>query len=628
MEGGVDVSEPTFPIPHELGITDTGATYANPAGMEADFDIAGIWFLAATSDDYPYQRQMAEIQKQQIDNSPYPGDNSLQGWWLRSQTDWSLGAGQEFMEPIAEDGVNRRFYRSAGVDVFTSPGNVTLLPSASAGASASTSATPIIVKVPNGYVMAFGSTVTRVVSGVASTDTARGTVTHMAVAGPNVLVCSAGYVEYAPVTGTWNLADAFTTGGPTPKAWSTKSRIMVAFADEIHEFAGTAISGVTALGPATPLFTVGDSSASVVACASTPSAILFAVNKNDGAVILSFGLDANNALPSTAAPAVVAEFPLGESLLGLASYLGTFIGVATSLGLRIAVAADGGGLRYGALLGSPVPSSGEFSAFDRFLHYPTADAGDGRGGLVRVDLSEVDDAGRPAWSTFTRVPVARSVVGSVMTGTLSGFMVSTDGSTAQSHEFGTGTGLDTGWLETSQVRFGTTETKAFDTVRVEVAGSGSVTVATVTSDGSVNTIGSVTGTSDTILRSGFRGPMVSSGLKFTLVKDGVSGPTLRTFGMRAYPTVTDRGERVALPLLNFDFEKGSLGVPEGYEGRAYERWVALQERLSSGVSIRVQEFRSGATYLAKPESCTFTQTAPPNQASGFGGIINLIVRTM
>ena len=74
-----------------------------------------------------YRRTTVPVSRQQRDNSREAGENTLDttGAWVRSQTDWSYGAGQLYLDK--EDSDRRRFYSSQGVDVWTR-GQITLLP--------------------------------------------------------------------------------------------------------------------------------------------------------------------------------------------------------------------------------------------------------------------------------------------------------------------------------------------------------------------------------------------------------------------------------------------------------------------------------------------------------------------
>ena len=73
-----------------------------------------------------YRRTTVPVSRQQRDNSKEPGENTLDttGAWVRSQTDWSYGAGQLYLDK--EDSDRRRFYSSQGIDVWTK-GQISLL---------------------------------------------------------------------------------------------------------------------------------------------------------------------------------------------------------------------------------------------------------------------------------------------------------------------------------------------------------------------------------------------------------------------------------------------------------------------------------------------------------------------
>lgn len=623
-------------IPHALGLSGVTTPYVNPVGMPYDYDIGGIFFLSAASDELPYQRALADIRKEQIDTSPNPGDNSLEGWWVRSQTDWSLGAGQEVMEPIDTEGVDRRYLSSAGVDTMSSPGHLSLLPKPSSASLGTASTEAKIVAIPNGYIVASGTTVTRVVSGVSTSATAAGNVTGLCIAGPNVLVASSGRIEWAPVSGAFTLTTGFTCTG-IPRMWWVKSRILIAVGPELHENPGSVITGSTNLDAATPLYDMKDSTAQIVSAASTPTSILLAVAATSGSTIQALTLDTDGTLPSTTAPVIVAEFPVSETLYDVATYLGTYVGISTSRGIRIGTLSQSGGLAYGPLLGSPVAATQDhvFTSYDRFLHYPVADAGDGRGGLVRIDLSEIDRDGRAAWSTFIRAATAEPVNDAVVTGPRSAYLVSRSGSTNKLWTADGTSQLDTGWLESSIIRYGTLETKQFMSIKVvtDVPLVGSVSVSTAPEGGSAASVGSMssaTGPSVTF-NAGLRSSSEGMSVRLDLAPDAgapTTGPSVAAWSVRALPAVENRGERVVLPLLNFDFERDTLGVPYGYEGRAYQRWMAVASRLTDGTQVVIQEGQSGASYVATVDDLVFQQVAPPVRASGFGGVIQLKVRAI
>ena len=87
-------------------------------------ELNGVSYLVDTAE---YRRTTVPVSRQQRDNSREPGENTLDttGAWVRSQTDWSYGAGQLYLDN--EDSDRRRFYESVGVDIWTR-GQITLLP--------------------------------------------------------------------------------------------------------------------------------------------------------------------------------------------------------------------------------------------------------------------------------------------------------------------------------------------------------------------------------------------------------------------------------------------------------------------------------------------------------------------
>jgi len=86
---GDDITEG---IPNVLSNPSGSATYQ--ASNEAyDIAINGLPFFLNSGDDTPYRRVTAQYRKQQIDQSREPVEQTLTGWWLRSQSSFHLGMG-------------------------------------------------------------------------------------------------------------------------------------------------------------------------------------------------------------------------------------------------------------------------------------------------------------------------------------------------------------------------------------------------------------------------------------------------------------------------------------------------------------------------------------------------------
>ena len=123
MPYGDDISEG---LPFVLS-NPSGATYT-ATGYAYDVAIAGLPFFIAASDDNPYRRVTAQYRKQQIDQSREPGEQTLTGWWLRSQSSFHYGQGIKFFEPIQDESLRFQYTESKGLDVWTK-GQATLLKS-------------------------------------------------------------------------------------------------------------------------------------------------------------------------------------------------------------------------------------------------------------------------------------------------------------------------------------------------------------------------------------------------------------------------------------------------------------------------------------------------------------------
>lgn len=116
----------TEPIVNPIGVAGSAAQlYTNTSNIY-DVAIGGQPFLLAASDKYPYQRQTATYRKQQFDNTKEVGEQSFEGWWLRSQSSFHNGSGINYLDPYVSENVQYRFFDSEGVDVWT-PGQVSLL---------------------------------------------------------------------------------------------------------------------------------------------------------------------------------------------------------------------------------------------------------------------------------------------------------------------------------------------------------------------------------------------------------------------------------------------------------------------------------------------------------------------
>lgn len=230
------------PIIHPLGINPaSGSTWEN-VNYTYDVAVGGIPFFLAASKEFPYKRETAPYRRQQIDQTREPGEQSLLGWWLRSQSSFHFGAGVKFQEPTQGETVGYRFYKSAGVDTWD-VGNVRLL--RTVANVITPSATPLVVGGVDSAgvdvaLVADGTSLKRLIAdGTSSTLTWGGTGTILALAqdGINYYAADSTGIYRGPLTGAAPGALVFThpsTATRVTMSW-VKQRLIAGINHEVHE---------------------------------------------------------------------------------------------------------------------------------------------------------------------------------------------------------------------------------------------------------------------------------------------------------------------------------------------------------------------------------------------------------
>jgi hypothetical protein len=118
-------SDITDAIPYPLSNPSGSQSYAS-TGVAYDVAFGGLPFFLTTGDENPYRRVTAQYRKQQVDMSREPGEQTLTGWWLRSQSTFHLGQGIKFFEPQQDESLRFQYTYSKGCNVWEK-GQVTLL---------------------------------------------------------------------------------------------------------------------------------------------------------------------------------------------------------------------------------------------------------------------------------------------------------------------------------------------------------------------------------------------------------------------------------------------------------------------------------------------------------------------
>jgi hypothetical protein len=610
-------------------------------GVQYDYAIGGLPFNSAANPDRPVIRQTAPYRKEQVDTSTSPGEQSLVSWWLRSQNSFHGGAGALFEEPDPNDPtIQYRFHDSVGLDVWT-PGRVTLLKATSLAAAATDSC--LIAggndRSADCWVQADGTTLQRITAGgavSAVTWGGSGTIVDLASDGTNYYA--------SDNVGIWQGTLA---GGAGSKIWNTgssnvvarwaKQRLVAGIGNKFYELVGTGPSL-----PATANYTHPDANWKWSAIAESPSAILAAGYSGTQSAIFKFVLDTSGTVPVLTSGIVTAELPVGEYVTAMFTYLGSYVAIGTNRGVRIATIDENGDVQYGPLSvdfstfgTAPSAPVYAFAGKDRFIYFTLSGGIDGESGLGRIDLATQVAFGRYAWATDLQAHVTGTARGVLVAGTTNRLVLAVDA--AGSYFESDSTLETTGYLQTGNIRFHTLESKLFKYAQIRCATilGGSIDVAVIDHDGNETTLVSfVTGieTSDDLALPVSLGQQEFISLKFTLTVDDddpTLGPEFRSYQLKALPGAK-RQRLIKLPLLCFDFESDRNGQSDGYEGRAKDRMNALEQLEEAADVVSWQDLTRDPfeNRLVVIDDITFVQTEPPKSASGWGGVVEVTLRTV
>ena len=119
--------------------------------------------------------------------------------------------------------------------------------------------------------------------------------------------------------------------------------------------------------------------------------------------------------------------------------------------------------------------------------------------------------------------------------------------------------------------------------------------------------------------------------KFTLSRDATDttlGPTFKGYQIKS-TIATPRVRLIKFPVYCFDTETDKYNTLVGYEGRAFDRIRLLEDIEKTGDVITWQDLSIGESQQAVIEQVSFTRMTPPDRRfDGFGGIIEITIRTV
>jgi hypothetical protein len=736
---GADITDP---IPYPLSNPQSAVQYTS-TNEAYDVAINGQPFFLMSSDESPYRRVTAQYRKQQYDQTREAGEQSLTGWWFRSQSSFHLGQGIKYFEPAQDESLRFQYTESKGIDVWTK-GQATLILDVDAThvttadlntnlrpqqflrsiqweqlayTGATTNNTFLGCLMLDGYdIDKIYPTITATVSNKAltsnvatlTTSAAHGLAVGMEidVTGVDATFNGTYTIASVPTTTTFTYAKTasnvtstpstgtvtsdvqhfvdynsgtddkvyaycddgvycywvtnVTSGGVTKMTMYkkllsdysgvsptmmfdttavtvtnavmefTKERIVACINNKVYEISTTA----TALPTAVYTHPVDDFTYTSIT--SSGAAIYVTGFSGTQSNIQKFTLASNGTMPTLTSAITAAEMPSGERIYKIAYYLGYML-IGTTKGIRVAAVSDDGSLAYGPLIWENNQPVYDFAFRDKFAWAATGV--EDEPGTIRIDLStQIAPLVFPyAYDTYaatgdtTRETTACAFInGTDRLAFTTNYKVTNGAVYIESAS----RLVSSGYLQTGYVRYNTLENKIFKLLQARIdTTNGGLTIKSIDGVGTEYSIGSFTQGQDVpeVTISYPALPQEYLGFSFTLTRsttDNTQGPIFTGYQLKSLPSVP-RQRLIQYPLACFDRESDKFGVEVGYEGRAYDRMTDLEAIESNGDTIRIDDFRTGESFIGIIEELDFINRTPSDKRfSGFGGLLVATIRSV
>lgn len=617
------------------------AEIVNRNGREIHYTVAGVPFRVATSSDMPLTLDTAPIQKQQQDQEPEAGEQTLSGWWLRSQVSWHEGAGILYTEQRGDLAATAAFRTSSNVDVWTE-GELTLLPQATDFAVGSSNLSVSIIPGGTGQSIVLGK------AGEVRQYTAMDagiTPTIQLYSGPGVnftqviatelfwyAAGSDGKVYSGPIGATtgapsiWTLTGA-TVANPTRIVWA-KHRLWAINTNKIYNL------NATTPGATAATYTHPSTGFMYTDLTDGPGGILFSGYGDGTSHIQRITLDATGAVPTLSAATTLAVMPSDERVLRINSLAGSMVAMVTNFGVRVAVADVNGNLQYGPLFMTrttevPLTAKPTLHSAGRFWWVGFGDENK----LWRVDSSTEVEEGVFAYASDMETSGPPQSISArnerVVVVTTAGNVQFTHASILAA----------TGYVQTGRMRFRTDEFKTYHYIDATAQPlQGSIVLDVLNDADSLANVLTWSTQGKALPSAQF--PATFGRQRFVSVKltlnrsgtDTTKGPVI--YGVRVKALPAGQPQRIyTLPLQCYDREQWSTGQQEGYDGFAYDRYLAVRAAEDAGgVCILTNYgFPDPLAELCRIEELKFVQLLPPDaiqQDGGFGGVLIVTLRTL
>lgn len=641
-----------------------------PKDVAYDYALGGLPFLSAASPDAPLQRRTTAFQREQFDQDREAGENSLTGYWLRSQSSFHGGAGQQFLDGGEDNPLRRaRFLLSRGM-CTTTPGKAYPLPLLAQKIAGDFSPGMIVSHI-NGIMAVrlnagvhelynYGWTNDGAVTATLVVEASRPAASSLVENGTDYFLSRSNGVWKNGLQFTDQPTQLYSTTLGLLLGW-VKDRLMAANGRTLWELS---ITGAAGAALPTPFYTHPTPKWKWNNWAEGPKGIYvggFVEGGSPQSGVYFVALDTTGATPVLDAPARVLELPKGENLKdnGMYAYLGRFLVLCTTAGIRVAIIEADGSLSVGPVMFDPrlhldrsSYNVGGIAGRDGHVYISVNGSSlwaKDHLGVLCLDLGVEVEPGVYAWSAAWTADTAVTSVpkGLVFDHTGRPCIPTSGGIYRPWMTYGT---VGQHNIVTSGIRFSTAEDKTFESIRVQIDRAVAIYNNALRvyffkdeldgnreyMPGNANIL--VTGGEDSIeyrLDDTWywkKGQYVR--VQFEWRPDSVDpytdSPYLEQYQLRALPA-PKRMRTEVLPLMMFDYETDRAGNLVGSDGSAWTRLKALEDLESNGRTIKLQRFGSqfgtANDEIVVIDSVEFMQMTPPaNRGSGFGGQVNVTIR--
>lgn len=622
------------PLPGVVGVGSSASTQLSSAPW--DVVIGGYGFMLNNDPNTPFIRQGADYRSPYVNYTGAPGEQGIGFWWPRTQYAWQGGAGNPSFDSLGSGDASialTRFYDSEGVDVFSTLSQFSLLKDTDSVVSVGANPTELVslTDPSNGNILVWGdSTLLKQYNGT-SVSTYQ-TYTAKSICTDGVAVYATDGSTVKKFTSTTSATLYTGLSGTKFTLRYAKQRLMLGIDNKLYELSTTASSAALP----SVLFTHPNTAWIWTDICGGPGAIYACGYAGTAGAVYMFVLDTSTgALPVLSGGITACELPAGETPNAMRVYLDLFIGIGTSLGLRVNTFNADNSIVLAPLTTKNLGPVRCITTWDRFFYATCDNAGNNSvTGLVRVDLSTETDTNRYAYardlqansnpSGFTGV-TGQSMCVEMLNG-LPAFLVASQALFYQSPT----RYITTGYLQTSKMYFGMTDYKIFERGSFTMSGQGQVTMSTK-ADSITNLTTRVTGNASTQNRvetalGNERGSFLST--RFDLQRASTTmAPIVLGYSLRALPSQA-REDAYVIPLRCYDEVENRFGETVHQSAITLVTEIANLMRFQTPVIFQTffgEPVDDWTTFLVQVETYEFKQVTAED---GWGGTLTLTLRTL